>query len=536
MNTDELKIQMEFILGATKTGLDIIDSEFNIRYIDPEWQKVYGDFKGKKCYEYFMGKKAVCPGCGILETLKTKKPLVAERILTRENNRPIQVTTIPFQNIDGEWLVAEVNVDISQRKKIEEELQKYRDHLEELVKKRTNALELVIRERKKIEEALRESETKYRTLIESMPAATYIGAADDPSAKFYISPQIEQILGFPRSEIDTSAGWGKLVHPDDFENVSKDLEKCKKHHVAFNAEYRIRTRDGRFIWVHDSAMAVQYKLDGPFFLQGVLVDITKRKEAEGVLRRDKENFENLVNERTKELLKIQMELEKAKRLSDIGSLAATVAHELRNPLAAIRIAAFNVRKKSQDSSLISHLDNIEEKILESNQIINNLLFYSRIKKPLYEKTNIYEIINECIDSARIHFPEKNILVSSNIENLNKLPCDLDPLQMRELFRNILINAFEALEAEKGKVLIKSEVIKEKGKIIIFIIDNGVGIDSKDMDSLFEPFFTTKAKGIGLGLVVCQQIVKLHEGSLNLESKKGKGTTVTVILPINRRTP
>ena len=114
-----IKQRLEFILGVTKTGLDIVDSNFNIVYIDPEWQKVYGSPAGKKCYEYFMGRNEICPNCGIIKVLETKEPLVSEEILVKEGNRPIQVTTIPFQNEKGEWLVAEVNVDMTQRKKIE---------------------------------------------------------------------------------------------------------------------------------------------------------------------------------------------------------------------------------------------------------------------------------------------------------------------------------------------------------------------------------------------------------------------------------
>jgi len=90
------KQQMEFILGATKTGLDIIDSDFNMVYIDPEWQKVYGNPTGKKCYKYFMGSNTACPNCGIVKALKTKKPVVSEEVLVKEGNRPIQVTTIPL--------------------------------------------------------------------------------------------------------------------------------------------------------------------------------------------------------------------------------------------------------------------------------------------------------------------------------------------------------------------------------------------------------------------------------------------------------
>ncbi|MEW6571468.1 MAG: PAS domain-containing protein [Nitrospirota bacterium] len=122
---EKLKKQIEFILGVTKTGLDIIDPEFNIIYIDPEWKKIYGDPAGKKCYEYFMGRQEICPGCGIPKALETKSIVVTEEILIKEGNRPIQVTTMPFQDENGRWLCAEVNVDISERKKMEDERLKF---------------------------------------------------------------------------------------------------------------------------------------------------------------------------------------------------------------------------------------------------------------------------------------------------------------------------------------------------------------------------------------------------------------------------
>jgi PAS domain S-box-containing protein len=124
-----LNKQIEFILGATKTGLDIIDADYNIRYIDPEWKKVYGEYAGKKCYEYFMDSRQVCPDCGLRKAFQTKQVTVTEEILAKEGNRPVQVTTIPYQDENGNWLAAEVNVDISERKKAEEKLRQAQQEL-----------------------------------------------------------------------------------------------------------------------------------------------------------------------------------------------------------------------------------------------------------------------------------------------------------------------------------------------------------------------------------------------------------------------
>ncbi|MDD5130638.1 MAG: diguanylate cyclase, partial [Candidatus Omnitrophica bacterium] len=132
--------QLEFTLGVTKTGLDIIDQNFNLHYVDPAWARNYGNWEGKKCFEYFMGRKSSCPGCAVQEAFRSKKVVISEEILTKEGNRPIQVTTIPYQDKDGNWFVAEVNVDITQKNKIDEELKRYRSDLERLVQERTRDL------------------------------------------------------------------------------------------------------------------------------------------------------------------------------------------------------------------------------------------------------------------------------------------------------------------------------------------------------------------------------------------------------------
>ena len=117
-----LKQQIEFVLGASKTGLDIIDAQYNVRYIDPAQLLIYGDYRGRKCYEYLFGRDVPCPDCVLCKALEGGKTIVVERTLPRENNRPVQSTVIPYRDEFGEWLVAEVKVDISERKRMEADL------------------------------------------------------------------------------------------------------------------------------------------------------------------------------------------------------------------------------------------------------------------------------------------------------------------------------------------------------------------------------------------------------------------------------
>lgn len=219
--------------------------------------------------------------------------------------------------------------------------------------------------------------------------------------------------------------------------------------------------------------------------------------------------------------------EEAKRLSETGTLAITIAHELRNPLSAINMAAFNIKRKAQNPLLGTHLDTIERKIVQCNRIINNLLFYSRLGPPDYEKVNIHDILVECIVNAQNQF-EKRITIEKGLNSIKDILVDADPTQITEIFCNMLNNAYDAVPEDKARIEVRAEV--DKKHIKICIKDNGRGISKEVLGRIFDPFFSTKAKGIGLGLTVCRQMINMHGGTIRVDSEPEKGTAVTVTLP------
>lgn len=388
-----------------------------------------------------------------------------------------------------------------------------------------------ITERKKAEEALKYSEERYALAQKVANIGSWDW--DIPTGNLEWSEEIEPMFGFARGKFGrTYEAFLECVHPEDRQYVIDSVNACIEKGKGYDIEHRIVWPDGTVRWVSETGNVVRDENNKAIRMLGVVKDITERKHAEEILKRDKQTFERLVSERTQELFNAQAELDKTKRLSDLGTLAATVAHELRNPLGVIKTASYNIRRKRRNFLIDKHLDNIEKKISESDQIINNLLSYSQIKIPTYEKIQIYDILNECIDFIKRRFYNQNVRVVKHFGPAKKKYIDGDPLQIREVFNNILSNAYESMSNEKGKIEIMT---KDAGKNLfeISITDNGTGIDEKDLDKVFQPFFTRKSKGTGLGLTICSELVRLHGGRIDVNSKKGEGTTVTITLRIKR---
>ena len=329
------------------------------------------------------------------------------------------------------------------------------------------------------------------------------------------------MLGYAEEEIKNLSV--SDIHPEkDLPLIIEIFDKQAQGELSTADNLPVRRKDGSVFYADITVSPIV--LSGNKMLVGSFRDVTTRKKVEDILKRDKEAFEKLVQERTKELVDAQVELERNKRLSDIGFLAATVAHELRNPLATISMAAYGIKQEAATPGIKKHLASIEKKIKESDQIISNLLFYSRLKPPHYENVSVFEIIEDVISAIKEH-REKYVEIIKNTDSLKSVMAIVDPLQIKEVFSNILNNAFDAIAPDKGRIEIAGNC---EGKDIKFIIkDNGKGMSKETLEKIFEPFFTTKAKGTGLGLVVCRQVINLHNGSISFKSEIGKGTTVMV---------
>lgn len=304
---------------------------------------------------------------------------------------------------------------------------------------------------------------------------------------------------------------------EENEGIFRKVVETGQVYTTFDKPFEYKDRPERGVTYWDWSLQPLKDTSGK--VEGLvlfLVDTTKRKQAE------------------EELVKTRMQLIDAKRLSDVGTLAATVAHELRNPLAAIQIASYNIRRKAQGGLLDKHLLTIDNKVNESEQIISNLLFYSRLKAPRYELVNIHKIISECIELVKKRFAKEKSSLHAEIASIKKVSIEADPVQIKEVFFNVLNNAYEC--QAKGSKRVEMQAREDGGNIVFTIKDNGEGIDKNDLERIFDPFFTTKAKGTGLGLTVCRQIINFHGGSIGVESEKGNGAVVTISLPLKRGMP
>lgn len=225
---------------------------------------------------------------------------------------------------------------------------------------------------------------------------------------------------------------------------------------------------------------------------------------------------------------LQEEIKEKEKFASLGVMAAGLAHEIKNPLVAIKTFVDLLPSKYNDMEFIEFYPKIlHEEINRINNLIEQILLFARPQITKIEDVNLNEIINSTIAIMNFRFSEKSIRIIKDLPQENVI-IKGDSEKLKQVFLNIFMNSFEAINHKEG--VIEVGLREENEKVEILISDNGYGIKKEIINKIFDPFFTTKEKGTGLGLSIVLRIVEEHKGKVRVESEENKGTKVFIELP------
>lgn len=387
--------------------------------------------------------------------------------------------------------------------------------------------------RKLAEEARASSELRYRRLFESAKDGILILEAD--SGKIVdVNPFLLELLGLDREELLGQELWELSPFTDIVASKAAFAELQRRGHTRYE-DLPLEDHDGILRQVEFVSNA--YQAGERRVIQCNIRDITERKLADEELRRTNQHLEGTLaslQTRTRELASMTQQVWQASKLATMGELAASVAHELNNPLATISLHAELVagRLAIEDPNRRSLLV-IEEEVKRMATLVGNLLLFGRRSHQQVSTLQIEDELENTLQFIPYHLRSHKIEVVKEFGN--DLPSvQADRQQMRQVFLNLLTNATDAMPSGGTLIIRASKHSLENGAaaVLVEFSDTGVGIKPEDMSRLWEPFFTTKpeGKGTGLGLSICRRTVEEHHGTIGIESLPGCGATVRIILP------
>ncbi len=407
------------------------------------------------------------------------------------------------------------------------------DHMRDSIHQTILELKKENTERKKIAEDLKEA----YNIINKSKSVAFLWQNDEGWPVEFVSANVQILFGYSADEFTSGkVSYVQTVHPEDLERITREVTKNseKEGSTYFeHAPYRIITKDNELKWVSDKTYIRRDATGKITHYQGIVEDITERKQAEG------------------EKASLEVQLRQSQKMEAIGTMAGGIAHDFNNILAIIignvEIAKFDLQAEHPA------MHNIEQVLSASNRakdLIKHILSFSRQEKGRKEPFYLCRLIDESMKTLRSTIPT-SIKLKINIplkcrENITDCKLILaDPTQIHQLLLNLCVNAVQAMNEEGVLEISVDEVtfgddrppkrleLKPGTYEYLSVSDTGQGMSPEILEQVFNPFFTTKevGKGTGMGLSVVHGIIENHNGKIFIESEPEKGTTFHIYFPV-----
>ncbi|SHN66049.1 sensor histidine kinase [Bradyrhizobium erythrophlei] len=410
-----------------------------------------------------------------------------------------------------------LGAEIGQRQRAEVALRDANAELERRVAARTADLEEEVVRRRNTETTLRASEERWRSMFEA--SAVGIAVLDEQHHFAATNEALQKMVGYSDEELQ-SLGPLDITHQDDRETTQKlieDMRNGKRQDLP--TETRYRRKDSKVIWVRVSAARA---LDSGSSLQGIpaiIEDITERKSAE-VAWHDARDA-----------------LSRATRLTIMGELSASIAHEVNQPLTAIITNGRACERFLGFSP--PDLDEVKDAVGEivrdgrrASEVLKRIRAMSKNTAPERGQVDVNHAIAEVLALTRDELQRHRVAVQTDLRS--KLPTIIaDRVQLQQVVLNLVMNGIDAMRAvtDRPRILTVRSQLNDQGNVVVNVADSGVGLDPASRDRIFESFFTTKPEGMGMGLAISNTIIEAHHGRLWAESGSPFGAVFGFTLPL-----